>query len=84
MTVVARGAKVVAYDIVVRDDANVVIGRARLEVGGDKKHYVLLQQIRGGDREGTLNVPLRCDYEVLKAIVDEIKQVDDFLPKVDK
>ena len=73
MTTVTRGIKVEAYDIVVRDDENTVIGRARLEIGGDK-HMVLLQQVRGGGREGTLDSPIRCDYDVLKAIVDEIRR----------
>lgn len=70
-----RSNKIVSHDVVVRDDANAVIGRAKIIVEKDGDGWVELIQTYGGNREGTLAAPVRCDLDVLKQIVEDAEAI---------
>lgn len=70
-----RGAKTLSQTIEVRDDTNAVIGRANVIVERDGDVWVEFKQTYGGKAEGTLAVPIRCDLDVLKQVVEEAEAI---------
>lgn len=70
-----RGAKTLSQTIEVRDDTNAVIGRANVIVERDGDVWVEFKQTYGGKAEGTLAVPVRCDLDVLKQVVEEAEAI---------
>lgn len=70
-----RGAKTLSQTIEVRDDTNAVIGRANVIVERDGDVWVEFKQTYGGKAEGTLAIPVRCDLDVLKQVVEEAEAI---------
>lgn len=74
-TIKVRGAKTLSQNIEVRSDQGAVIGRARVVVELDGDVWVEFTQTYGGKAEGTLAVPVRCDLDVLKQVVEEAEAI---------
>jgi hypothetical protein len=70
-----RGTRVTSDHVVIRDRDNMVTGRARVEVASSGTVYVYLTQTFGGSVEGTLDIPVKCDVEVLRSLVEEADRV---------